>query len=100
ASMSDGLLDIAYFPARSRRAMVGWAIRCRLQSHLNHSQLIYRTGQEVAIRCAEPVRYQLDGDPPGMLHEMAQGDSPSMEGEESLSLNISLRPAALRVLVP
>ena len=100
ASMSDGLLDVAFFPTRSRRGLVGWAIRCRLQRHLDHARLIYRTGQNVTITCESPARYQIDGDPPGVLHEMAEGDPPRPEDQRPLSLNVSIRPAALSVLVP
>ena len=99
ASMSDGVLDVAFFPARSRRALIGWAIRCRLQNHFNHANLIYRTGQSVAITCAAPVRYQLDGDPPGVVHEMNPG-TPHEPSDQPLLLKIGISPAALPVLIP
>src|SRR5204863_2682472 len=95
ASMSDGLLDVAYFPARGRRDLVRWALLCRLQKHLDNPRLIYRTGRQVEIACDQPQHFQLDGDAPERV-----GDDESNGGGNGWKLSISLQEAALPVLAP
>ncbi|MCI0365413.1 MAG: hypothetical protein L0219_16215 [Phycisphaerales bacterium] len=96
ASMSDGELDVAYFPTRGRLAMVRWAVRCRLQRHLAHKRLAYRVGRKVRIASAATQRYQLDGDPPGPAESAPAGNGAGVGFE----LHVGVRPKALRVLTP
>jgi diacylglycerol kinase family enzyme len=100
ASMSDGVLDVAYFPANCRRELIGWVVRCRLQWHLCDRRLVYRTGRKVVISSLSPQKYQLDGDPPGVIHElMPEGAGEPEEGRAFL-LEIEVRPGVLPVLIP
>jgi diacylglycerol kinase (ATP) len=94
ASMSDGLLDVAFFPARTRLELAQWALRCRRQSHLHHPQLVYRTGRSVTIRSAQPQKFQLDGDAPEIIAEESAGASLPWQ------IDLSIDPGVLQVLVP
>jgi diacylglycerol kinase (ATP) len=98
ASMTDGVLDAAFFPTRSRAGLIRWAMRCRGQRHLHHPQFRYCTGKVITIESDVPQHYQLDGDPPGVVHEMEDRTPPA--DEQGLTLELSLRPKALRVLLP
>ncbi|MGE4198428.1 MAG: diacylglycerol kinase family protein, partial [Phycisphaerales bacterium] len=87
ASISDGLLDIVFFPAESAAELVVWAARARLRSHLRSRRLLYHTAREVTLHCDDGAApYQLDGEAGRYI------DSPSQP------LTIRLRPAALKVL--
>jgi len=101
ASMTDGLLDVVFFPTRSRRELLRWAIACRLRRHVASDRLIYRLGRAVEVRCRPPQRYQLDGDPP----ESPAGDETRAGveadvGKPVVDLRISLCPSVLPVLIP
>lgn len=94
ASMSDGLLDVVFFPARGRLELLHWALTCRMQRHLDHPRLMYRTGREVIIASDRAMKYQLDGDPPEAVEGECAAD------EDGWSLNATIRPGVLPVLVP
>ncbi len=64
ASMTDGLLDVVFFPCRSAAALPAWALACRLRSQLRSKGLVYRQGRRMLVRCAPAQPYQLDGDAP------------------------------------
>jgi diacylglycerol kinase (ATP) len=99
ALVNDGLLDVAFFPTASRAGLLQWALRCRSQRHLDHPGLSYSTGKHITVESDVPQHYQLDGDPPGVMHEM---DDQSLPDDENgrLRLEVSVRPQALRVLLP
>jgi diacylglycerol kinase family enzyme len=82
ASMSDGLLDTVFYPARGRASIVGWGIASRLGCHTRVRSLLYRTGTRIEISSDGPTPYQLDGE----LFHAPQG-----------RLCVSIRPGALRV---
>ncbi len=91
ASMTDGLLDVVFFPTSTRIGLCRWAFSTRLGRHMSDRRLTYRQGREVEMLCADPRRFQLDG------------DSPDPNGGEDAivtKLRISLRPNALPVLTP
>ncbi len=88
ARMDDGVLDLAFFPAASRLAMLGWLARCRLGRQVGAPTYVHRrVYQRVEIDCESPVRWQLDGDPP------PDGAPVLIE-----RLCVSLAPVRLRVL--
>ncbi len=94
AVMSDGWLDVLFFPIATKAQLLSWLVKCRLRRHLADQRLIYRRGRVIEIVCDRPQRYQLDGDPPLVT------DNP-MEGESAIrQLQISLRPGVLSVLAP
>lgn len=90
ADMTDGLLDVAFFPARSSWGVLGWAAitRLRLQHHVKSA--IHARGREVRIECPERVLpMQLDG-------EAGHVDIGAMTAGATLSIE----PKRLRVFVP
>ena len=89
AVMDDGLLDVVFFPVRSRRELVGWLLKCARRRHLGDGRLVTGRGRIVEITCLEHAqRYQLDGDPPA-------GDDATAQ-----RLRVAVRPGALPVLCP
>jgi diacylglycerol kinase family enzyme len=98
ASMTDGQLDVVFFPTRGRLALVRWAAACRLRRQLGRTELIYRLGREVEVSSDQPVRYQLDGDAPEP-HATDPEDAAVEEGASNL-VRISLRPGNLPILIP
>jgi diacylglycerol kinase (ATP) len=63
ASMTDGLLDVVFFPARGRGEMLGWALACRMRRHTRSRSLIYQTGRKVEVSTeGGQAAYQLDGE--------------------------------------
>ena len=87
ASMTDGVLDIVFFPCRSSLAMVRWMLACRLGRHVRDPRLVYRKGKRISLRSATPRPYQLDGDVP---------DNRSAVSE----IDLTLQPGVLPVLDP
>lgn len=90
AVMTDGRLDVAFFPTANRRSLVGWAWRCARGTQVDDPRLVYRTGCEIVIGCDPPRRFQLDGDPP----------APGGTGETCRRLDIAVDPGVLPVLIP
>jgi diacylglycerol kinase family enzyme len=63
ASMSDGLLDAVFMPARWRVSMIGWALAARLGCHTRLGSLVYRTGTRIEVSTGgRATPYQLDGE--------------------------------------
>ena len=94
AVMSDGLLDVVFFPIASKAQLVSWVIKCRLRRHLADRRLVYKRGRVIEIGGDRPPRYQLDGDPP------STADTPSRVEPASNHLQTSVRPGVLPVLPP
>jgi diacylglycerol kinase (ATP) len=92
ADMFDGVFDVAYFPARSRAALVTWALKCRFRRQFNDRRLVYCRGREVTVRCRQHCHYQLDGDPAG-------GDEIGPP-TGATTLRVQIRPSSLPVLMP
>ncbi len=88
ARVDDGLLDVVFFPATSGPAAALWMARARVGAHLDHPALIATRAKSVRIH-AEPGAciHQLDGELGGRSHCASE-------------LNITIQPAALRVLLP
>lgn len=83
ASMTDGVLDVVFFPARSGLGVLGWAGAARLGLHGRRRTLTYRTGRAVRIESDGAVPCQLDGEAVG----------------HGMPLTIRVRAGALRVLL-
>ena len=86
ASMTDGLLDLVFFPCRSVLGALGWLLLARSGRHRASRRLIYRKGTEMLLISALPRPVQMDGDPAGTL--------------PASGLSVGLEAAALPVLVP
>jgi diacylglycerol kinase (ATP) len=89
ASMTDGLLDVAFFPTAGVRSLPRWALACRLGRQMNDPRLVSGRGRAVVLRSDPPRWYQIDGDAPEGLDR----DPPA-------ELAISLSNNGLPVLIP
>lgn len=87
ASVSDGLLDIVFFPGRSGVRLAAWALAARAGRHLGRKTLVYRTARRIEVRSESPLPWQLDGESPG-------------DAGLTTSLSIGVNPGALPVLLP
>lgn len=98
AVMDDGLLDLMFFPTTSRVGLCAWAVRCRTRRQWSNKDLVHVTGSSISIQSDRPFRFQMDGDPPGVVHELEQAE-PAIDHEvPTRVLNIDIKPATLRVL--
>lgn len=105
ADMSDGLLDMAFLPAQSLRNVVGWVVRCRLRRQYRHDRFICARGRSVVVHSDDANHFQLDGDPPGIVHELLPDGYEAAglaETEDQaagpLALRIQIVPGLLSVL--
>ncbi|HYE02705.1 MAG TPA: diacylglycerol kinase family protein [Phycisphaerales bacterium] len=88
ALVTDGLLDVVFYPCRGRARALGWIARTAQGRHMQAPALIYRQGREVVLSSEgqdHPPVYQLDG-------EAVTG--------AARTLTMRVIPGALRVLVP
>lgn len=106
ASMCDGLLDVVFLPANSIPQLLVWVVRCRSHRQFKSRALAFAQGKDVLVRCDQPQHYQLDGDPPGVVHELlpdgwdAKGHLHTEdETGRPLSLRLGICPGRLPVLV-
>jgi len=89
ALMSDGLLDVVFFPASASISLVRWLMVARLGLHTRSSKLLYRTGRAVRIESAgRTAPFQLDGEMGGRIGAADEGAL------------VTLREGAMRVLRP
>lgn len=61
----DGLLDVRFFPLRSRLGILKWMARCALRTAAQHPALVSCRGKAVVVEGSGP--WQLDGDIGGSL---------------------------------
>ena len=99
ADMADGLLDVVFFPARTKLQLVTWAWRCVRRRQLTHPKVIHARGMHVLVNSPQHATYQIDGDPPPppdarLANQETHGET------ESLRLEIRVQPGALPVLLP
>ncbi|MBC7834318.1 MAG: hypothetical protein H7Y88_04355 [Phycisphaerales bacterium] len=88
ASMTDGLLDVVFYPCRTRFRALGWLFTTMMRQQTRRRDVVYRHAREVTINnCGSPAPYQLDGEAAGPEIGIA-------------ALRISIAPGALKVLVP
>ncbi len=98
ASMTDGLLDMAFLPARSSLRVVSWAQGLWTGMAPRAKSLVYAQGREVLVEAeGEAGLVQIDGEAPGVEAGDASGLTPR---EGRTPLRITIRERALRVLVP
>jgi diacylglycerol kinase (ATP) len=83
AVATDGLLDLCVMPCRGRLQLIGHALRTLRGRHVEHPSVLYARVTGVRLRSPRPVPVEIDGDCAGHL-----------------PLDITVRPAAIRVLIP
>lgn len=84
ASVTDGLLDLVFFPARTTAGVVGWMVQSRLRRADASLRIVRTRGAEILIRAS------------------GRGAPVQLDGEASdlrLPLHISVAPKSLAVLV-
>lgn len=98
ASMSDGLLDVVFFPSGGVLSVLGWALSSRLRRHRKSGNLIYIRGRDIQIRSGKrPVPVQIDGEAAGFTTVAGE---PTGERNSQNPVQISMQEKRLRVLVP
>ncbi len=83
AICDDGLLDLCILPCRGRFRLIQHCLRTLLHNHVEHGGVLYRRLRSIRIESDDSVPVELDGEAAGRL-----------------PLEVSVRPGALRVLVP
>ena len=79
----DGLLDLCIMPCRGRLQLIGHSIRTIFGRHVEHPSVLYTRVTSVRVSSPDLVPIEIDGDFAGHL-----------------PLEASVRPAAIRVLIP
>jgi diacylglycerol kinase (ATP) len=91
ASMTDGLLDLVFFPASGPISLAAWVLKSRFRKHLG-KPLTYHPARTLRITAAaspsSPPAYQLDGE--CGRHLFPRG----------VDMRFKVHPKALKVLVP
>ena len=85
--MNDGLLDIAFMPAKTALGVLQWAARLKMMGARLNRHMQYFRGTSIRVRMEPASMYQVDGDPP-------------MQPEPVSTLEISIEPGILDVLAP
>lgn len=90
ADITDGLLDVAFFPARTSLAVIAWMLLSRLRLQHRSSLHIHARGRDIRIECpTKTLPYQLDGE--SITEQVGVGEQ---------GLTIGLDRRRLRVLSP
>lgn len=87
ADMSDGLLDVVFFPAQTTAKLLLWAARCAMGEQLGSAGAVWEQGKEIEVHAEGTTPWQCDGEAGGLLHA----------GE---NLKIGVEPGAFEVLLP
>lgn len=87
ASMTSRRLNVALFPAESVPEVFDWIPHLVLRTQLDDPRVARAAGERVTIVSDEPVRFQVDGDPPRVRDAVPR-------------IEIELLPERLRVLLP
>ncbi len=92
ANMSDGLLDVVFYPHTNAAQLAGWLLATAAGSHTDADGLISATGERVRVEMDEPGPHQIDGE--------AAGTSPAIGASGAFGFDIRVLPGVLNVLVP
>ncbi|MGH7132079.1 MAG: diacylglycerol/lipid kinase family protein [Phycisphaerales bacterium] len=87
ASMTDGLVDVVFLPARGRFDTLAWAARCRTRADLTSAGAFLSKGREVVV---EPTE--------GLAHAQLEGEVVRSEVAPGRPLTIRCDPGVLRVV--
>lgn len=96
ASMSDGLLDVVYFPVHSRLHMLNSIRHCKRGTHIDKKGVIYATGKSIIVESETNERYQIDGD--AALSD--SDDHDVIKQPLYTPLSIAVRSQTLKVITP
>ena len=62
--MDDGRLDLLVLPCRGRLGLLRWMFTILRRRQLEDQRARYREGRRFRLDFDQPVRWQVDGDPP------------------------------------
>lgn len=65
ADITDGKLDMVFFPLQGRWSLWKWIRLMNRGTQLHHPEAICIQGKTIAVRTTEPAVWQIDGDPAG-----------------------------------
>lgn len=91
ADMTDGVLDVVFFPGSSRVELGLWGVRTMLRTHTSAPDLVTARGKKISIHAESPTPFQLDGEHAGYLHPQTT---------DLRELKIEVQPSMLKVLLP
>lgn len=90
ADMSDGQLDLIFYPARTRAGLARWSLLTALGQHLGRRSLIRARASHFTVESLSPhAQFQLDGEP-----HLADGHGAG----QSRTFEVTISQAALPVL--
>ena len=83
ARHDDGLLDLCVFPCRGRLGLIAHSLRTVVRKHVEHGGVRYARLRHVRVESDSTVPVELDGEAAGCL-----------------PIEVTVRPAAIRLRVP
>lgn len=92
ADISDGLLDVVFYPHTQAAELAGWLLATAAGSHLDADGLRTGRGKHILISMDEAGPHQIDGE--------AAGLAPAREADGPFGLDCRVLPGVLNVLVP
>ena len=67
--------------------------RCRTRRQWKRKDLVHVTGSSISVQSDHPFRFQMDGDPPGVVHELESPDAAGQHEVPTRILNVAIKPA-------
>jgi diacylglycerol kinase (ATP) len=92
ADISDGLLDMVFYPHTHAAELAGWLLATAAGSHLDADGILTGRGTHIRITIREPGPHQIDGE--------AAGVSPALDADGEFGFDCRVLPGVLNVLVP
>ncbi len=92
ADISDGLLDVVFYPHTHAAELAGWLLATAAGSHLDADSILAGRGKHILVTMDEAGPLQIDGE--------AAGLSPALDDDGSFGFDCRILPGALNVLVP
>lgn len=89
ADAGDGMLDVAFFPARSSWGALRWMVACRLRRDTARLGAVHARGNDVSVECLD-----------ASLPVQVDGDAAAFDAEAGSPLHFGITPERLRVLLP
>jgi diacylglycerol kinase (ATP) len=91
ADMSDGKLDVVFFPYRTSVGLARWLLAIAMGAHMHVRGVIAAAGERIEVDADQGWPLQVDGEAAGMLPGRAGG---------GFGVDVRVLAGVLRVLVP
>ncbi len=92
ADMSDGLLDVVFYPHRTSLGLLGWLAATAAGSHLEIEGIVNVQGKHIEVWTDTAAPIQIDGE--------AAGLTPALDARSGHGFDARVLPGVLHVLVP